>query len=91
MGRFPGWRTMTAAQRYNARKDAIFDDARKRGVFGRSNLPGQVEIPQTEPRPVELAKLKAAAPMRPTAPQKPCDHGLFSDEQLQIDLEEMLG
>lgn len=25
--RFPGWRTMTAAQRYNARKDAIFDRA----------------------------------------------------------------
>lgn len=39
----------------------------------------------------ELAKRKAAAPMRPSVPQKPCDHGLFDDTQTQIDLEEMLG
>jgi myo-inositol-hexaphosphate 3-phosphohydrolase len=31
--KFPGWRHMTAAQRYNARKDAIFDTARRLGAF----------------------------------------------------------
>lgn len=29
MGKFPGWRTMTAAQRYNAKMDAMFDEARR--------------------------------------------------------------
>lgn len=29
-GKYPGWRTMTAAQRYNARMHAIFETARKR-------------------------------------------------------------
>lgn len=57
----------------------------------RSNLPGQLELPQTEERLSELARLKASAPLRPVKPQAPCDHGLFSDEALQIDLEEMLG
>ncbi len=28
---YPGWRTMTAAQRYNARMERIFDNARARG------------------------------------------------------------
>lgn len=28
-GSFPGWRTMTSAQRYNARKDLIFEEARR--------------------------------------------------------------
>lgn len=28
-GSFPGWRTMTAAQRYNARADAIYAEARR--------------------------------------------------------------
>ncbi len=36
--KFPGWRTMTAAQRYNAKADALFDaayerEARKGGWF----------------------------------------------------------
>jgi hypothetical protein len=31
--KFPGWRHMTAAQRYNARKDAIFEEARRLGAF----------------------------------------------------------
>lgn len=57
----------------------------------RSNLPGQLELPKTEERLADLARLKAAAPLRPVKPQIPCDHGLFSDEALQIDLEEMLG
>jgi len=32
---YPGWRTMTAAQRYNERKDTIFEDARMRGALPR--------------------------------------------------------
>jgi hypothetical protein len=27
--KYPGWRTMTAAQRYNARMHRLFDDARR--------------------------------------------------------------
>lgn len=57
----------------------------------RSNLPGQLELPDTEPRPIDMAKRYAAAPMRARVPQKPCDHGLFDDTQTQIDLEDMLG
>jgi len=36
------------------------------------------------------ARRKAAAPLKPTRPQAPCDIGLFSDEALQLDLVEML-
>lgn len=32
-GKFPGWRTMTKAQRYNAKLEAIFDEARRLGAF----------------------------------------------------------
>lgn len=55
----------------------------------RHNLPGQIDIPQTEERAAALARLKAAAPLRPSKPQKPCDVGLFSDEADQMDLIEM--
>lgn len=55
----------------------------------RTDLPGQLDMPQTEERLAELAKAKAAAPMRPDKPQKPCDVGLFSDEADQMDLIEM--
>lgn len=34
--KYPGWRHMTGAQRRNARKDRIFDEARARGDW-----PGQ--------------------------------------------------
>lgn len=57
----------------------------------RHNLPAQLDLPNTEQRPAELAKRIAASPLRPTTYQLPCDHGLFGDEQLQIDLEEILG
>lgn len=56
----------------------------------RVDLPGQLELPQTEARPTELAKRQAAAPMRPTTAQKPMDIGLFSDTANQIDMEDML-
>jgi hypothetical protein len=35
VARFPGWRTMTASQRYNARMEAIFDQAKARGDWPR--------------------------------------------------------
>jgi hypothetical protein len=35
--RFPGWRHMTAAQRYNARMDEIFEQAKARGDWPRSD------------------------------------------------------
>jgi hypothetical protein len=34
----------------------------------------------------ERAKRLAAAPIKPPAPQLPCDIGLFSDDRLQADL-----
>ena len=44
--------------------------------------------------PITLADrlaLRAAAPMQPTRPQKPCDHGLFDEVQRnQLDLIEVL-
>ncbi len=53
---------------------------------GRSDLPGQLEISGTSERMAQLAQLKSAAPMRATKEQKPCDHGLFSDDANQLDL-----
>lgn len=55
----------------------------------RHDLPGQFDMPQTEARAADLAKLKAAAPLRPAKPQAPCDIGLFSDDDDQMDLIEM--
>lgn len=36
-----------------------------------------------------IARNRAAAPMMPRKPQKPCDVGLFSDDANQLDLVEM--
>ena len=71
---------MTAAQRYNARMDAIFEDARKRGAFKAPELPG------CSPDVKGLLTLKARAPMRPGKPQQACDIGLFSDDADQLNL-----
>lgn len=56
----------------------------------RSNLPGQLELPDTEPRPIDMAKRYAAAPLRAAMAQKPCDQGLFRDAPKQVDLEDLL-
>lgn len=56
----------------------------------RHTLPGQLDLPQTETRLAELARLKARAPLRATRPQLPADVGLFSDDAMQTDLIEML-
>lgn len=34
----------------------------------------------------EIARRKAATPLKPKTPQSPCDFGLFSDDAKQIDL-----
>lgn len=57
---------------------------------GRVDLPGQLELEATAPDPAGLAKRQAAAPMRATVHQKPCDMGLFSDQSKQVDLEDLL-
>ena len=61
MTRFPGWRTMTAAQRYNARMDAMFERARMRGHHGLS--PAKVPDDATQPAPTadEASELKGDA------------------------------
>ena len=56
----------------------------------RHNLLGQLDIPHTEQRLAELARLKAREPLRASKPQLPADIGLFSDDSLQTDLVEML-
>jgi hypothetical protein len=61
---------------------------RRQSVAGLSYLPGQTEIPGTAP--ACPARRLAQAPLRPSRPQLPCDHGLFSDEAAQLDLVEML-
>jgi hypothetical protein len=52
----------------------------------RANLPGQLDLPDTGERPADLAKRQVATPLRPQAPQEPCDHGLFSDQGNQLTL-----
>lgn len=37
-----------------------------------------------------LARKLASEPLKASKPQLPCDHGLFGDEHLQLDLVEML-
>lgn len=44
-------------------------------------------IPGTEPVTDRvLAERRAALPLKPKVPQRPCDHGLFSDDHAQLDL-----
>jgi hypothetical protein len=43
-------------------------------------------IPGAERMPTELARRRAAEPLRPKARQRPVDHGLFSDDSKQTDL-----
>ena len=52
----------------------------------RQELPGQLELPQTEERPADLARIKTAEPLKPAKEQKPCDIGLFSDDAKQTSL-----
>ncbi len=36
-GKFPGWRTMTGAQRHNAKQDAIIAEAQRLGDWPRAD------------------------------------------------------
>jgi hypothetical protein len=38
-----------------------------------------------------LAQRRADAPLKPRVPQRPCDHGLFSDDAAQADLLDVIG
>lgn len=65
MTRFPGWRTMTAAQRRNAKADAIFAEAYERaaraagwapnGSHGKWVLAGDTHFSQGSYMPTERA------------------------------------
>ena len=51
----------------------------------------QVELPGCEPDLAGALQRKADAPLKPRKPQEPCDVGLFSDENKQVDLIDQLG
>jgi hypothetical protein len=38
-----------------------------------------------------LAQRRVDKPLQPRAPQRPCDHGLFSDDAAQADLLHLIG
>ena len=82
MTKYPGYRTMTAAQRYNARYDRIWDEAKRRDpeIFGLNRL-------ATDQKTV--AERKWQTPKLAPKPQKAMDIGLFSDDANQLDLVEM--
>jgi hypothetical protein len=52
----------------------------------KSHFDNQLAMPGTSPDVAGLLRQKAAAPIKPTAPQKPCDDGLFSDTANQREL-----
>lgn len=52
----------------------------------RVDLPGQLDMPGTEPRPADHARRLASAPLRPRSPQEACDFGLFGEAASQADL-----
>lgn len=45
-GSFPGWRTMTSAERYNARMFAMFERARQQGHTGLYSGPARDTVAQ---------------------------------------------
>lgn len=51
----------------------------------------QVELPGCEPDVAGALQRKADAPLKPRKLQEPCDLGLFSDENKQVDLTDQLG
>lgn len=59
---------------------------RGQSLSGVSYLPGQLELAGTEPSTRKMLERRASKPMRPNKPQRACDHGLFSDDADQLDL-----
>lgn len=49
-------------------------------------MSGHSELPVTTPQRRSFAQVCADKPLRPRKPQLPADHGLFSDDALQLDL-----
>jgi hypothetical protein len=49
-------------------------------------LPGQMDLPETEPSEHQWMSARCAIPLKPSKPQLPCDVGLFSDDAAQTDL-----
>lgn len=49
----------------------------------------QTHFNGTDPDLAGLARIKSAAPIKPSASQLPADIGLFSDESSQLDLIDM--
>ena len=70
---------MTGAQRYNARKDRIFDEARRLSpeIFGLNPIAKDERT---------VAERKWQAGLKPAKPQLPADVGLFSDESDQLEM-----
>lgn len=53
---------------------------------GADGLP-QAVLPGAErASEAEVARLRNSAPLKPAKPQKPCDHGLFSDDANQQEM-----
>lgn len=53
-------------------------------------LPGQMTLPGCGPgSPADQIQRRANKPLQPSVPQSPADHGLFSDQAAQIDLEDL--
>jgi hypothetical protein len=46
----------------------------------------QIELPDTAPDRAAALRRRAAAPLRPSKIQAPCDIGLFSDDATQLEL-----
>ena len=67
----------------------LVDHARRRNLK-RGGGVQHVSLDQTaivgSERAADLAKRQVATPLRPQAPQEPCDHGLFSDQRNQLTL-----
>jgi hypothetical protein len=61
----------------------------RKSISGLSYLPGQLELAGTRPDHAWHLSELAKAALRPSVPQRACDHGLFSDDADQLDLCEM--
>lgn len=54
----------------------------------RTTDPRQCDLAGTAPDPAGIARKLASGPLRASKAQIPCDHGMFSDDAAQLDLEE---
>lgn len=59
-GKYPGWRTMSSSERYNARMHRIFDDARAREIAAKAEQVKDRLHPQSLETLRQLVKLHGA-------------------------------